>query len=230
MKPETMSTFTNTLEDIAAMRGRIDDRGERSDRLRLFTALLSRAIEGRPPVAVVGMRAWNYMELLMPTMPSGAWKIDAGDRREMRLALRSEILEPLLADEVDVNDRVAVVEFVAGRETTFERLGRRVILLAYCFAPQLTDTARAAFNGREGRPSLEALGEWFALRARNKRAAPSHAIKKLIDELLTRGAARMHRGTPFVPWHAKSRAAVVEYQRVQLGNQNRVGGEMTKPE
>ena len=187
--------------------------GDRSDALRLLTAILNEAVIGAASLQEMGARASVMCRRLVPAVAMVPLSMD-----ELLLSYAWDIMVP---SDIAEMDRELVVELVtdSGRALRSARdLGRRVSLLAYAFRPQ------CAAEVEDVLPTLGKLGELWGLSAENKRSAPSAALKVLMDDLIVKASGRMHHGAAFTPWFAKSRAASVVFAEAQEGNTNRRDG------
>lgn len=179
----------------------VSDVSDVSDAASLLTQMLTNAVEGRPSIEEIGLRAWIMCSRVAPGCLG---MVSAPMRREMQRV--AGVCNWHLRVPRDSSQVVMVVERVLGAETrTPERTGRRVSLLAYALC-------RAAVVN--ALPSLEEIGRLWRLRARNKRSLPSLEMKRLLRE-------HWLAGRPM--WFQKSAVAVESYAAAQAGNDNRAG-------
>lgn len=175
-----------------------------SDAASLLIQMLTNAVEGRPSIEEIGLRAWIMCSRVAPGCLG---VVAAALRREMQRVAAVCNGHLTLRVPRDSSQVVMVVERVLGAETrTPERTGRRVSLLAYALC-----RGAAVVNAL---PSLEEIGRLWRLRARNKRSLPSLEMKRLLRE-------HWLAGRPM--WFQKSAAAVESYAAAQAGNDNRAG-------
>jgi hypothetical protein len=200
------------IERVAAEQGaRGLNCGGRSDAMRLLAAVLSESVIGAGCLEDMGKRASLLAWRLVPSSPLvpdwvtiTPWTYDLSVAQDCDEGTRQQVVE-LLTD----NGRVA---------HSARLLGRRVSLLAYAFRPQCDPAIEDVL------PSLARLGELWQLKASNQRSAPSAALKALMDDMIVRASARMHRGgAAFTPWFSKSREASAVFAEAQEGNTNRGG-------
>lgn len=206
--------------DVAAMTGEqagslfhvMSD--ERSDDT-LFAQITNNAFVGRPDLATAGVRVWlmgNAMGVCMP-------RLDRAERAVMRKVGRIELGEcRLLLGGVTCEQRLAVMELIAGDEKTLWRLGRRASLLAYAL--------NRGVIIREALESFESIGHLWRLRADNKRSAVCEAMNQLRKELVHHGRL----APDFRFWFEKQAGARAVYAEVQKGNRNRAAHGMTNEE